>query len=295
LEKKVGGDLDNNRIVQSEGKFTGQGGLELFTQSWQNPKQPVRAVFIILHGLKDHSGRYLELANAAVSKGFAVHAFDMRGHGRSAGKKAYVAKFEYLVDDLAAFTKQVKEKNPGKPVFIFGHSMGGTTITLTAVTHAVDFDGIVLSAAALVPGEGISPFLIRITNILGKIFPYLPLMNLPNNQFSRDPAVVQAMASDPFILNKNNPVRTAAQLLKGMKEIQNNIERFTAPVLILHGTADKLTNPAGSKQLSEKAKSADKTLKLYPGLVHDLVHEPEKTQVLADVIAWLDARAPKTR
>jgi acylglycerol lipase len=170
--------------------------------------------------------------------------------------------------------------------------MGGTTVVLKAIDKPKEFQGIILSAPALVPGAGISPLLVGITRVLGKLIPILPLMNLPNSSFSRDLAVVSAMASDPLIYNKNAPVRTAAQLLDAMREIQKNIANFSTPVLILHGTADKLTNPEGSKKLAESSKSSDKTLNLYPGLVHDLVHEPEKVQVIEDIMSWLEKRAP---
>jgi alpha-beta hydrolase superfamily lysophospholipase len=284
--ERSGEDLEH-----SEATFEGVDKVKLFSQSWIGNKQDIRAVFVILHGLKDHSSRYSELAAIVAQKGFAVYAFDLRGHGRSGGKRAFVGKFDDLVADLEIFTKQVRDKNAGKSLFIFGHSMGGTTVTLAAISNVKEFQGIILSAPALVPGAGISTFLIKITRVLGILMPSLPLMNLPNRNFSRDPLVIAGMASDPLIYNKNAPVRTAAQLLGAMDKIQKNIQNFATPVLILHGTADKLTNPEGSKRLAERAKSTDKTLKLYPGLVHDLVHEPEKAQVIEDIMNWLEKHA----
>lgn len=284
--------MDNRtgEIEHTEDRFEGKNDVSLFSQTWQSKNLPKRAILIILHGLKDHSSRYSELAEMAARSGFAVHAYDVRGHGNSGGKRAYVNKFSDLVDDLDTFVKNLRSQNPNTPVFAFGHSMGGTTITLAAVNNIIEFQGIILSAPALVPGEGISPLLIKITGILGKLIPGLPLMKLPNEQFSRDPEIVKAMYADRLILNKNGPVRTAAQLLGAMDQIQTKADKFTAPVLILHGTADKLANPEGSKKLAERAKSTDKTLKLYPGLVHDLVHEPEKSQVLKDIMDWLVQR-----
>jgi acylglycerol lipase len=170
--------------------------------------------------------------------------------------------------------------------------MGGTMGVLSTINKVIDFKGMVLSAPALVPGEGISPMLVRITRLLGAVLPWLPLMNLPNKNFSRDSQVVTAMSEDPYIFQKNGPVRTAAQLLAAMDTINLQMENFSTPVSILHGTADKLTNPNGSRNLAQRAVSTDKTLKLYPGLVHDLVHEPEKAQVITDIVEWLDARAP---
>jgi acylglycerol lipase len=224
--------------------------------------------------------------------GFAVYALDLRGHGRSAGRKAYVGNFSSLISDLKTFIDIVSRKNPSLPLFYFGHSMGGTMGVLSTINKVIDFKGMVLSAPALVPGEGISPMLVRITRLLGAVLPWLPLMNLPNKNFSRDSQVVTAMSEDPYIFQKNGPVRTAAQLLAAMDTINLQMENFSTPVSILHGTADKLTNPNGSRNLAQRAVSTDKTLKLYPGLVHDLVHEPEKAQVITDIVEWLDARAP---
>jgi acylglycerol lipase len=279
-------------IKHLEGSFAGVDRTKLFTQSWQIQEGRPRANLIILHGLKDHSGRYSEIADDMVQHGFAVYAFDMRGHGRSDGKKAYVSDFDYLIADLKIFIQDLRQKNSNLPVFMFGHSMGGTTVALSVIEKVIEFQGVILSAAALVPGAGISPLLIRITRFLGQVAPQLPLMNLPNQNFSRDPKVVAAMGADPLILQKNGPVRTAAQLLRAMQRVQHNLQAFSAPVLILHGTADLLTNPEGSKKLFELAGSKDKTLKIYEGLVHDLVHEPEKARVIADITTWLESRTP---
>ncbi len=163
---------------------------------------------------------------------------------------------------------------------------------ITAIDGGTDLEGVVLSAAAMMPGASVSAMLVRVTRLLGAVAPGLPLMNLPNGRFSRDPAVVAAMSADPLIYQKNGPVRTAAQFLNAMMHVRQNMEKLVVPALILHGTADQLTNPEGSKQLNARAKSADKTLRLYEGLVHDLVHEPEKDQVISDIAKWLDAHVP---
>jgi alpha-beta hydrolase superfamily lysophospholipase len=279
-------------VRHSETTFTGVANLRLFAQSWDNPDIPRRAILIILHGLKDHSSRYSELASATVKRGFVVSAFDHRGHGRSQGKRAYVNRFDDYLADLRTFITMVREKDPGLPLFIFGHSMGGTMTTIAVIKRVADFQGVVLSAAALVPGKGVSSTLIRVTRVLGAIAPQLPLMNLPNERFSRDRKVVDAMSADPLIYQKNGPVRTAAQLLNAMRYIKIGMRDFTAPVLILHGDADQLTNPQGSRALLTRCESTDKALKVYPGLVHDLVHEPEKDRVISDIAGWLEVHLP---
>jgi acylglycerol lipase len=277
-------------IDHSESTFAGVNNVGLFSQSWKSSAVPSRAVLVILHGLKDHSSRYGELASTMVRRGFVVSAFDHRGHGRSEGKRVYVNRFSDYLSDVSTFLKIEKEKNPDLPVFLFGHSMGGTMTAIAAIDSATALQGIVLSAAALIPGDSVSTMLVRVTRLLGVIAPALPLMSLPNERFSRDPGVVAAMSIDPLIYQKNAPVRTAAQFLNAMMYVRRNMEKVVVPALILHGTADKLTNPEGSKELASRAKSADKTLKLYPGLVHDLVHEPEKHQVISDVATWLESR-----
>jgi alpha-beta hydrolase superfamily lysophospholipase len=170
--------------------------------------------------------------------------------------------------------------------------MGGTISTRLVMTREADIRGLILSAAATQPGADINLILVRVVKILGTILPGLAIMNLPNALFSRDLKVVDAMSSDPLIYQKKGPARTAAQFLGAMQQIQKQPEKVTVPILILHGTADRLTNPAGSQRLENKASSKDKTLKLYPGLYHDLVHEPEKEQVMSDIIGWLESHTP---
>jgi alpha-beta hydrolase superfamily lysophospholipase len=279
-------------IEHTEDTFTGVGNLKLFSYRWQKTDKPVRAILVILHGLKDHAERYSELADTMNKRGFVVSAFDHRGHGRSGGKRAYVNKFDDYVADVTTFLKIEKTRYPGLPLFVFGHSMGGTMTAIAAIRKVADFQGVILSSAALVPGESISPTLIRITRLLGTTMPWLPLMKLPNEKFSREPLVVTAMANDPFIYQKNGPVRTAAQLLNAMQYIKANMEKISGPLLVLHGTGDQLTNPQGSKEVAARAVTKDKTLKLYPGLSHDLVHEPEKAQVITDIANWLEAHVP---
>ena len=279
-------------LVHEEGRFAGAGGLELYDQAWR-PAGPARAVLVVLHGLKDHSSRYAALAQALVDRGFAVYAFDLRGHGESPGERVWVDSFDQYLDDLDAFMKLVRQREPGRPVFLFGHSMGGGIAALWTITRQPDLAGLVLSGPALKPGAGVSRFLIGATKILSAVAPHLKVLDLKDEDFSRDPAVVAAMKVDPLVDHKPGPARTAAELLRAFERIEAHMEDVRVPLLDMHGTEDRLTNPEGSRELVARASSKDKTLKLYPGLYHDLLHEPEKAQVMADMVAWLDARAPK--
>jgi acylglycerol lipase len=281
--------------VSNEGSFLSADGLKLFCQTWPSQRGEVRATLIVLHGLKDHSGRYAELAARLATRGFNVSAFDLRGHGRSEGRRVYIRDFSQYVNDLDRFLAQVRRDAPERPVFLFGHSLGGTICTRLVMTGERGISGLILSAAASRPGARVNPLLISLVKLLGVVLPGFPIMNLPDRLFSRDAKVVQEMAVDPAIYHKKGPAHTAAQFLGAMQQIQKAPAKVTTPLLILHGTADKLTNPEGSRRLQDKAGSTDKTLKLYAGLYHDLVHEPEKELVISDIQTWLEGHAAPLR
>jgi acylglycerol lipase len=283
--------LAGREVAHEESSFEGEGGLKLFSQSWRPVGEEPRAVLIVMHGLRDHSSRYGELAEHLVGQGFAVYAFDLRGHGRSEGVRVYIDSFDEYLSDLGIFLEQVKKHEPGKPVFLFGHSMGGAIVTLFTIEKKPDIQGMVLSAPALKPGSDVSGALIATTKVVGGILPNLKVLELDPKQFSRDPAVVKENETDPLIYQKGGPARTASRLLSALNTISERMEEVSTPVLVMHGTADKVTDPEGSKALVKRASSTDKTLKLYDGLYHDLLHEPEKAQVTADVVQWLVAHA----
>lgn len=282
--------IAGRELSHEESTFEGTGGLQLFSQSWRPAGEETRAALIVVHGLRDHSSRYAELAEHLVGQGFAVYAFDLRGHGRSEGVRVHIDSFEEYLTDLGIFLERVRKQEPGRPVFLFGHSMGGAIATLFALEKKPDIAGMVLSAPALKPGADVSKALIAMTKVIGGMLPNLKVLELDPKQFSRDPAVVKENETDPLIFQQGGPARTASRLLGALNTISERMEEVSAPLLVMHGTADTVTDPEGSKALAKRASSKDKTLKLYDGLYHDLLHEPEKTQVLGDVTQWLKER-----
>lgn len=277
-------------VSHEEATFEGTGGLQLFSQSWRPEGEEPRAVLIVVHGLRDHSSRYGELAEHLVGQGFAVYAFDLRGHGRSEGVRVHIDSFEEYTSDLGLFLGRVRQREPGKPLFLLGHSMGGAIVTLFTLEKKPDIQGMVLSAPALKPGADVSKALIATTKVVGGILPNLKVLELDPKKFSRDPAVVKENETDPLIFQEGGPARTASRLLGALNTLSERMQEVAVPVLAMHGTADLITDPEGSKGLVQQARSTDKTLKLYDGLYHDLLHEPEKAQVLGDVTSWLTER-----
>jgi len=279
----------NSQAQHQEGTFKTNDGLNLFEQRWQPLKKP-KAVVIIIHGYAEHSGRYAHVAEYLVNHGYTVETFDLRSHGKSEGKNTHIRSFDEFLSDLALFLKRVKERHPNKNLFLLGHSMGGTIAVLFDITRKPDLKGIILTGATLKISDEISPFLVRISSILGTLVPKLPTIKVDCHAISRDPEIVKKYDNDPLVYRGGIPARTGAEFTRATKLIQKQMELVTLPLLILSGTADRLSDPEGSKQLYERAESKDKTLKLYDGLYHEILNEPEKARVMADIVEWLDGR-----
>ena len=272
-------------VSHAEERFDGKEGLKLFSQSWRPATEP-RAVVVLVHGLKDYSDRYNDFAASLVKRGYAVYALDLRGHGDSEGDRVWVERFVDYLDDVDLFLKRVRAAEPGKKVFLFGHSMGGAVVTLYTLTRDPKPAGLITSAGALKTEE--SAAVTGPVKFLAAVAPKLAVFELKNENFSRDPKIVASMSTDPLIYDQKAPVRTASELLGAVQTIREKSATLDVPVLAMHGTLDLVTPPSGSKELIDAAKSTDKTFKSYDGLVHDLMHEPEKQQVMDDVAAWLD-------
>jgi acylglycerol lipase len=276
-------------INHSEGLFESKDGLKLFEQSWYPADEP-KGFVIIVHGYAEHCARYKFVAKHLTDNGYAVFSFDLRGHGRSEGAKTFINSYDEYLSDLDLFLSRVKAQAKEKPIFLLGHSMGGAISTLFTITRKPEIRGLILSAAALKISASISPLLVRLSGVIGQILPTVKTIKLNSRYISRDPEVVSVYDSDPFIYRGGIPARTGAELTSAINQIQKSMSTLELPLLIMHGTDDRLTDMEGSKQLFAKASSNDKTLKLYDGLYHEILNEPEKERVLGDIVEWMDKR-----
>jgi alpha-beta hydrolase superfamily lysophospholipase len=278
-------------VVHHESYLNGKDGVMLLTQSWLPKNGEAKAVVIVVHGLKDCSDHYADFAHALTQHGYAVYAYDQRGHGDSAGDRVWVGHFSDLTDDLGSFVERVRKEQPDKPFFIFGHSMGGAVVTLYTIAKQPPANGLVLSGAALKADAG--AVLRGSVHLFSTLAPTLAIFELKDEDFSRDKAVVDAMKTDPLVFDGKGPARTAGEVLNGINEIRDRSAELKVPFLAMHGSADKVTPPEGDDDLVANASSTDKTAKKYEGLYHDLLHEPEKAQVTADIVTWLDGHLGK--
>jgi acylglycerol lipase len=281
--------MGENMPATYEGMFEAADGFQLF-ERWWTPEGETKAAVVIVHGFAENSGRYFHVAERLINSGYAVYTFDLRLHGKSGGAKAFVRSFDEYLSDLDVFLDRTRERQPQKPLFLLGHSMGGSISTLFAITRKPDIRGLLLSAAALKMGDDISPILISLSGIIGTILPKLPTVKLDSSAISRDPKVIESYDNDPLNYRGGTPARTGAEMVRATKIMQERMGEIDLPLLIMHGTEDRLANIDGSRQLQERARSSDKSLKLYEGLYHEILNEPEKDQVMTDIIEWMDAR-----
>ena len=270
-----------------EGSFKGQKNLTLYYQGWL-PEQTPKSVLLVVHGLAEHSGRYKNVVEYFVPKGYAVYGYDQRGHGKSEGARCYVDRFSDFIADLHTFVTMVRGFHPGTKLFLVGHSMGGTIATAYATQYQNELTGLVLSGAALKAGDSITPLAKLMAQVLSRLLPRMGISTLDATAISRDKAVVDAYVNDPLVYRGKVCARLGSELLTMMdKYLPARMSELKLPLLIMHGKADRLTNQEGSTLLYNAASSQDKTLKFYEGFYHEIYNEPERGPVFSDVEAWL--------
>jgi lysophospholipase len=265
-------------------------GLNLNLQWWESDQSP-KAVIQIVHGISEHIGRYAYIASVLNRSGYHVVGHDHRGHGRSDGEKVFVKDFQEYTHDVHLIMHHVRTRYENLPCFLFGHSMGG----LIAVKYLQDFlpdvTGVILTGPALKISTEFSPVLQKIVSFLGRVSPHMKTQKLDLSKISRDPKVIKLSNADTLMYRDGIKAGFARAMLTASKAVRSKLKKFDYPFLVMQGTADKLVNPAGAALMYRESISVDKTIKVYPGLYHEIFNEPEKEQVFQDIVEWLDKRA----
>ena len=270
--------------------FDGSDGNKIYERCWlPEDTSSVKAILIIVHGLAEHSGRYEHVAEYMIPKGIAVGSIDHRSHGKSDGKDSEFNSIDELVEDLHIFVNLIKERLPDVPLFMYGHSLGGLIATHYAIKKQPDFKGLILTGPALKIADDISPLLIKVSGLLAKIAPHMKTITLDGNAVSRDPSVVEKYNADPLNYRGGIPANTAAAMNNGIKEANERFSEIKLPLFVMHGAEDRLADPAGSKAIVEGVSSEDKTLKIFDGMYHELVNEPEKEDIMNEMLTWMEA------
>lgn len=262
----------------------------IFQKFWI-PENDPHALVIIQHGYAEHCGRYEEAAKILTDEGYAVAAMDLPGHGRSSGNRAHTENFQEYVDELDSFMTSAKEKFPGIGVFLLGHSMGGTISTMLCLKKREAVDGLILSGAAIRLKSFLSQEAIHyISGKLSSKMPTKGLIRLSTKLISRDKKVVRDYDHDPLCFHGAIPFSTLREMSGAGLYIEKNMRMLAVPLLILHGGNDGITDPSGSRMLYSAAGSPEKTLKIFNGLFHEIIAEPEKETVFKTITEWLRAK-----
>ncbi|MGO8767435.1 MAG: lysophospholipase [Mycobacterium sp.] len=275
--------------TRSERDFDGVGGVRIVYDVW-TPDAPPRAVVVLSHGLGEYARRYDHVAQSFGDAGLVTYALDHRGHGRSGGKRVLVRDISEYTGDFDTLVGIATRENPGLKCIVLGHSMGGGIVFAYGVERPDNYDLMVLSGPAVAAQDQVSPLLRVAAKVLGVIVPGLPVQELDVAAISRDPAVVAAYNDDPLVYHGKVPAGIGRALLQVGETMPQRAPALTAPLLVVHGSDDRLIPVAGSHRLVECVGSTDVELKVYPGLYHEVFNEPERDQVLADVVSWISKR-----
>lgn len=269
------------------GKFRGAGDLELFYQCWETDV-PNKANLLIIHGFGEHSGRYMNLVDHLVPRGYTVWGFDHRGHGRSPGQRGHINSWQEFREDVRSFVQMVREKEQRTPIFIFGHSLGGLIALEFALHYPEGLKGVIASSPALAQ-VGVSPLLLALSKILSALCPRISINIKLNADFiSRDKEVVRAYREDPLVHSLATP-RLGPEMDKAKSWTMEHAQEWKLPLLILQGTADSLVSPEGSRIFFERVPIKDKKLIEYEGGYHESHNDLHSEQVMKDLEAWLEA------
>jgi acylglycerol lipase len=264
--------------------FKTEEGKNVFYRIWKT-RNNSKGIVLLVHGLNSHSGYFQQLAMRLTADSFDVYALDLRGRGHSDGERFYIHDYRDIIADINELLRMASAQ-PSLPIFLFGHSAGAVFASVYTLLYQDKLQGLISESIAFqLPAPALA---LKIISALAYLIPHKRMVKLNNQDFSRDAMAVLTMENDPLIADEKQPARSMQQLLKASALLKQDISRITLPVLLLHGTGDKATNPQGSQYIMENIRSYDKTLRLYDGHFHDLINDIDNDVVLTDISSWLN-------
>lgn len=259
----------------------------IYYREWQIENS--KAVVLLVHGLGEHCQRYDTIASVLNEAGYVVSSIDLPNHGLSDGVKGHVDSFSLFQEVVLDLYQRIKNAYSSKPIFILGHSMGGLITTQFLINHQAKFRGAILSGAAIETLEKPPPWQVRLIRGIARVFPNVGMIpTVDGSMVSRSPEVVETYNADPLINHNKLSAKLLVEFANTMDEVKASAKVIKLPLLIMHGSADKLTAPEGSQWLFENIATDDKTIKIYEGLYHEIFNEPEGPKIYQEVVDWLD-------
>jgi acylglycerol lipase len=261
--------------------------LNIYARYWQ-PEGNLKGTICLVHGLGEHSGRYSHVGQFLNSAGYALLATDLRGHGKSEGQRGHTPSMEALREDISRQLEEVQEQVPGAPIFLYGHSLGGTLVLSYGIRLNPKINGVIATGPLLRTGFEPPAWKLSLGRMMRNLFPTFTMSNeIDRDGLSRDPQVVHAYKTDPLVHD-----RLSAQLGIDMIEeglwLLENASTLEVPTLLMHGSNDRICSLQASQEFAQKAGTSC-TLKIWEGHYHEIHNEPEKDQVLEYFLQWLNA------
>lgn len=277
-------------------QFLGAGGIRLLLQAWLpagpdllEPSEP-SAVIAVVHGYGEHGGRYVLFGEAMAARGWAAYVYDLRGHGQSSGTRGQVKRFDDYLDDTEMYLDELRRLQPGRPLFLLGHSLGGLICARLAEERAPDVRALVLSSPFLRMAEAVPPAKVAAAKGLAVVWPNRDIGNtLQAAQLSHDKTVVDAYVTDRLV-HHVAPARWARETLAAQEAAMAGAERIALPLYVLYGKDDQVADVAFIEALFARVASENKTIRSYEGLYHECFNEVGREQVYDDLAAWLASR-----
>jgi len=280
-----------SQYIYDEGSFEGVGGEKIFFRFFK-PKA-YKNIIIYVHSMGEHSGRYLFPIEYFIDRKIAFYGLDLRGYGKSSGKRGHIDLFSNYLDDLSTFVNIVRKRENDKRFFMMGQGLGGLIVIRFVEEYPDAVTGVIISSAALRLKHDISPFMANIGNKLSRRLPRFSLTNeIDPVNLTHDKDVVKKYMEDDLVHNKVT-ARFFTECSSAMKTAFEKGETVTLPFLIMHGEADEVVSPEGSRRFYDVIASADKKLTVYQGMYHEILNEIDRLAVYKDIEKWIAPRLLK--
>jgi len=268
-----------------EWTYQSSDGEEMFARGWTPPGKP-KAIITLIHGHGEHTGRYAHVGAALAENGYALLGFDLRGNGKSGGKRGHTPSYSALLDDISAFLRQMEVKYPGLPRFLYGHSLGGNLVLNYTLRNKPELHGVIATGPWLKLAFNPPAPKVMLGKLMNNLAPgFTQASGLETRALSHDDAVVSAYENDPLVHDKISARLFISIYESGLWALEHAAE-FPIPLLLMHGSADRVTSCEASKEFAEKAGSKA-TFKMWDGWFHEIHNEPEKAKVIQVMLGWL--------
>ena len=271
----------------SEFHFEGTNGVALYSQNWL-PEVPPCAVIALVHGIGEHSGRYMNVIDHMVSNQYGVYGYDLRGHGNSPGQRGHIDSWVEYRTDLSNFIKMIKVQQLGRPIFLMGHSMGALIALDFILSENERLAGAIICGAPLDPVGVSKPYLVALARILSRIYPRFSIdLGLDHDAISRIPSVVRSYKEDPLVHGKVS-ARWETESLSTLESVKMQGENINIPFLMMHGEADRINSAEGAKKFFDQIRVHDKEFISYPACYHELHNDLDYEKMLSDLLDWIN-------